>query len=433
MQAIGVPTVPAEAERWNAREPRSARIRVALLVHQMRARCCGGLTDRGAARDATTRYAADVRYPDRGILPHTSGMTRLLARSAARIGTASALIVLIGIAQAGCAGPWQSPPVVQAVVETQPVASTGDAADDPAIWVNETDPAASLIIGADKRRGLEVYRLDGTLRQSLPDGRLNNVDVRDGFVLEQRSLAIVAASDRDHDSIALYAITPGSLQLANVADGVLKTGLTKIYGLCMYADRARGRHYVFVNDKDGRYQQHELEARPGGRVGARMVREFRLERRPEGCAADDELGWLYVGEEATGVYRLPAAADSAATLEVVDRTGKGHLEADVEGIAIFRRRDGRGYIVVSSQGDDAYAVYERAPPNRYLGRFRIGDGRVDGVSGTDGVDVTSAALAPPFEEGLLVVQDGRNTRPGARQDFKLVPWREVRRALSLPD
>jgi 3-phytase len=32
---------------------------------------------------------------------------------------------------------------------------------------------------------------------------------------------------------------------------------------------------------------------------------------------------------------------------------------------------------------------------------------------------------------LLVVQDGSNTRPRAPQNFKLVPWSEVRRALAL--
>jgi hypothetical protein len=35
-------------------------------------------------------------------------------------------------------------------------------------------------------------------------------------------------------------------------------------------------------------------------------------------------------------------------------------------------------------------------------------------------------LPSPYEEGLLVVQDGSNTRPRAPQNFKLVPWSEVR-------
>jgi 3-phytase len=54
---------------------------------------------------------------------------------------------------------------------------------------------------------------------------------------------------------------------------------------------------------------------------------------------------------------------------------------------------------------------------------------VDGTSGTDGLEVTSERLPPPFEDGLLVVQDGHNSSPSAHQNFKLIPWREVRREI----
>ena len=57
----------------------------------------------------------------------------------------------------------------------------GDAADDPAIWVNPNDAAASRVLGTNKKQGLLVTGLDGQLLQELPVGRLNNVDVRPGF------------------------------------------------------------------------------------------------------------------------------------------------------------------------------------------------------------------------------------------------------------
>src|SRR3546814_8619832 len=49
-------------------------------------------------------------------------------------------------------------PVISARVETVPVKSPGDAADDPAIWANPDDPAASLIVATDKKAGLYLYR-----------------------------------------------------------------------------------------------------------------------------------------------------------------------------------------------------------------------------------------------------------------------------------
>jgi len=339
------------------------------------------------------------------------------------------------LALSACASqPPRAPaPTVQASAETDPVPGRGDAADDPAIWINADDPAESLIIGTDKKRGLNTYRLDGRLRQSLPVGRMNNVDLRDGLELAGRRVTIVAASDRDRNAIALFALSPDRPDLTDVADGLLATGLAEIYGLCMYADRTEGRFFVIVNDKDGRFQQHELlPSADGTRVGARIVREFRLASQPEGCVVDDELGWLYVGEEGYGFYRMAAAPDAATDLVVVDSVGKGSLVADVEGLAIYRASGGGGYLVVSSQGDDAYALYRRVPPNAYVGRFRISDGAtVDGASETDGLEVTSIALPAPYAEGLLVVQDGDNTLPRAPQNFKLVPWSEVRRVLQL--
>jgi 3-phytase len=353
--------------------------------------------------------------------------------SSARGRRCSAAIVLAAL-QSACASQWPHAPLptVQAAAETTPVTSFWDAADDPAIWVHPTDPAQSLVVATDKRRGLEVYALDGSLRQSLTVGRMNNVDLRDGFALGGRRVTVVAASDRDHDAIALFAMSADHPELVDVAEGLVTTGLTRIYGLCMYADRASERLYVFVNGKDGRYEQHELRATPGGRVTTRVVRAFRITKRPEGCAADDERGWLYVGEEAVGLHRMAAAPDAPASLVTVDRVGGGRLVADVEGIAIHRQADGQGHLIVSSQGDDAYAVYRRQPPNEFVGRFRVAEGIVDGTSGTDGLEVTSEPLPPPYEEGLLVVQDGRNSSPAARQNFKLVPWREVRRVLSEP-
>jgi len=340
-----------------------------------------------------------------------------------------AAIMAASLAACTVAAPRTVAPTVTATAETQPVGTRGDAADDPAIWVNAAAPGESLVIGTDKKGGLAVYRLDGSLRQFLPIGRVNNVDVRDGFPLGGRTVPIVTASDRDRNAIVIYTIAPDTLELVDVTDGVVGTNLSEIYGLCMYVEPSSGRHYVFVNDKDGRYQQHELEPRPAGRVGARLVREFRLGGQPEGCAADDVTGWLYVGEETRGFFRVRAAADAPAQLELVDEVGTGHLVADVEGIAIHAKADGTGYIVVSSQGDDAFAIYARAPGNAFVGRFRVTAGAFDGVSGTDGLDVTSAALPAPYEHGLLVVQDDANTAPRAPQNFKLVPWRDVQQVI----
>ena len=86
-------------------------------------------------------------------------------------------------------GESSSPPAAHAVartvqpkVETEPTDSYGDSADDPAIWVDRRDPSRSVVIGTDKKLGLNVYDLKGKRLQVVPDGRMNNVDLREGFI-----------------------------------------------------------------------------------------------------------------------------------------------------------------------------------------------------------------------------------------------------------
>ena len=67
---------------------------------------------------------------------------------------------------------------VPAFHETVGMGANGDAADDPAIWVNPNDPLKSLILGTNKDVGVYVYGLDGSEKQRLPVGLSNNIDLR---------------------------------------------------------------------------------------------------------------------------------------------------------------------------------------------------------------------------------------------------------------
>lgn len=323
---------------------------------------------------------------------------------------------------------------VVATVETEPVRNFGDAADDPAIWVHPSDPARSLIIGTNKKRGLEVYDLSGKRVQTLDDGRMNNVDLRQGFRLAGKDVAIAAATNRTDKTLALYAIDAQG-RLRNVADGKIPTGLRDPYGLCMYHSANDAAFYVFANDaNDGAFRQWRLLER-NGRVGARLVREFAAGSQAEGCVADDETGQLYVAEEDVGLWRYSAEPDGGAQRTLIDSVEGGRLVDDVEGVGLYRAANGTGYIVVSSQGSDNYVVYRREGSNEHVGTFHvIANDRlgIDGVSETDGLEVTSTSLGAAFPHGLFVAQDGRNITPNEPQNFKLVPWERIAEALGLP-
>ncbi|WP_369857376.1 phytase [Candidatus Thalassolituus haligoni] len=312
--------------------------------------------------------------------------------------------------------------------ETQPVKKAGDAADDPAIWVNPNQPDASRVLGTNKKQGLYVYDLDGTELQELLVDRVNNVDLRQGFHYRNQPMDIAAASQRDRHSIALFRIQPQTGVVSSA--GEIVTTLDDVYGLCMYQNRAR-QVFVFINDQDGRYQQYQILDSATGWQG-QLVREFAVASQPEGCAADDRAQRLFVGEENRAVWTLPAEPD--ATTEMLEIASVGEwLHADIEGMDIYQTATAN-YLLVSSQGNDSYVLFNATPPYQYIGRFRVGLNAakgIDGASETDGLTISSAFLGDQYPLGMLVVQDGRNLMPEQNQNFKYIDWREIKTLFDL--
>jgi len=319
-------------------------------------------------------------------------------------------------------------PRVAARAQTQPVNSGGDAADDPAIWVNPDNAAGSLIFGTDKKSGLDVYDLSGKLLQQFPVGRVNNVDLRS--VEHPQYAAIAAASNRTTPGVSLFGITrAGEVESL----GLREMDLGDPYGLCMY--RKGGENFLWISDKDGDLHLAEIL------LGENAL-EWQLHSRAqlsvasqvEGCVVDDEREILFFGEEDAGVWRLDIAAFVAgeARPQLVAAVDDERLVADVEGMGLYLNGE-QSYLVVSSQGNNSYALFNR-DGSEFVGHFRVDmnpDLGIDGSSETDGLEVTSAALGTDYPQGLLVVQDGRNRLPGGAQNFKLVSWGDVAEKLQL--
>lgn len=323
---------------------------------------------------------------------------------------------------------------VRPSAESEAVTSFGDAADDPVIWPHPTNPASSRVIGTDKKSGLYVYDMNGKVVQYLPDGKMNNVDLRDGFSLNGQEVTIVTASDRTNDAIAIYALNPQDGTLTNVANGIQPTELEDPYGLCMYSSPNTGGTYVFINGDETRKRQWELKDAGNGKVDAVFAREIAFDSQTEGCVADDANGTLYIGEEDYGIWKInadPSGGDDKTLVHLIE--SDPNLTDDVEGLSIYHLNNGGGYLVVSSQGDDTYAFYD-LESDEHKGSVAIvanGSDGIDGASETDGLDVSSANLGPGFEHGALIVQDGRNVMPTENQNFKYVPWSDIADALSL--
>lgn len=309
--------------------------------------------------------------------------------------------------------------MLTADAQTVPVNRYGDAADDPAFWINPHSPSDSLILGTDKKFGLNVYALDGSLRQTLQVGRVNNVDVRQAIQTKQGTVDIAVASNRSSQSLSVFSIdNKGTVALL---DNV-STDLSDVYGLCTGLINAQ--LHVVVNDTDGRFQHYALTIKDTT-VSAQRLNEFTLPSQPEGCVIDDITGTLYYGEESTGVWKRSLVSDASAPALIA--TVNEQVHADIEGMDIYRYEQQR-YLIVSSQGNSRFAVYALDDNHRLLGTFGVTMNPlagIDGVSETDGLAATSHNLGPQYPNGLLVVQDGRNVMPAAPQNFKIIDGNKI--------
>ena len=334
---------------------------------------------------------------------------------------------------AGLVGPGAP---VQAVLETPSVGTAGqDAADDPAVWASASpvtimgQQTSGFVAGTDKKSGLYIYGFDGKILQFLPEGLLNNVYVVEGLSVGGRPQVVLGASDRTpgKTGISLYTFDPAGTGQNGVRYwGAVATDVVEPYGFC-FARRGAEVHAILVGH-EGELRQFILGVDAAGKPTARLVRRAEIGTISEGCAADEATDALYINEENVGLWRYGLNPASGAARTLIQLIAKDILVADAEGLTTITDASGR-YLIASSQGDSTFPVWriDGAAPE-YKGRFKVVDGAVDGVTGTDGLAAASGQVGP-FPDGLVVIQDDVNDV--GTQNFKYVDWRDIRRALGL--
>ncbi len=300
-----------------------------------------------------------------------------------------------------------------------------DAADDPAIWLNKTDPEKSLVIGTNKKAGLYVYDLKGNQLQFLKVGNINNVDVRDGFEFGNKEVALVVGSNRSLNTISVFYIDHETTTLSDTIANIISS-VDEVYGICMYKN-SKNEFFVFVNGKGGIIEQWQISS-DNSKIKAQLLRSFTVNSQPEGIVVDDKTGILYLGVEEEGILKMDANAQTETKLEWIEGSDStnANIAYDIEGLALYHTND-KTYLIASIQGSFSYAIFETGNPDKYLTSFIITDGIVDGVEETDGIDIVNAALNEDFPKGLFVAQDGFNYAGDSviNQNFKYVSWEKV--------
>jgi uncharacterized repeat protein (TIGR01451 family) len=348
-------------------------------------------------------------------------------------------------------------------------------ADDPAIYVNPTDAGKSLILSSVKNGGLRVYDLSGNLVQTInpPNAanpsaiRYNNIDLQYGFSVGGQKLDIAVASDRNNDKLAIFKINPNATN-GNVLEDITDVSAATLfqsapfaapysassrsaYGLALYRSPITNDYYAFVSRRQtGDVAQLKLIDKGNGKIGYEQVRSFTIpsptaagrSAQTEGMVVDQETGFLYIAQEDVGIWKFQAEPTGSTTGKLIDKVrfeGGKNLTDDAEGLTLYYGKNGTGYLLASSQGDNTFAVYTREGNNDYIGQFAVGNnGSIDSVQESDGADVINLPLGPNFPFGLFVTQDGSNDpasiigRENVSTNFKLVPFENIANALPTP-
>lgn len=338
----------------------------------------------------------------------------------------------LALAATLCAAAWAQPEIrIQPALTLEAVSEDPD---DPAIWVNRKNRAASLIVGTNKSAAphgaLYVWGLDGKARQRIGNlDRPNNVDVAYGLAVGGSRVDIAVVTERNQSRLRIFAIREGRLEDIGDPDGTrVFTGETgrraAPMGIALY-ERPRDRAiFAIVSRKsgpaDGYLWQYRLEDNGRRQVRAVKVREFGKfagtgeDDEIEAVAVDPRYGFVYYSDETFGVRKYWADPDHGnAEQGTLAREG---FRAQREGIALHG-----DWLLVTDQiaGGSRYVAYPRRGDQTRPAAVLLG-----GADSTDGIDATDENLGPAFPHGLLVVMNS-----GAK-NFLVFRGDDVRRALN---
>jgi len=303
--------------------------------------------------------------------------------------------------------------------------------DDPAIWVNPSDPARSLIVGTDKNSdgALYVFGLDGKIIEEKTVRHLkrpNNVDVEYGLVFQGKPIDIAVVTEREANKLRVYRLPDMAAVDGGGIDVFTGEKQREPMGIACYKRPSDGIIFAIVSRKGGPTKggylwQYRLEDDGSGHVQGIKVREFGLfsgKKEIEAVAVDDPLGYVYYADEQVGVRKYaadPAAPHADAELALFASEG---FADDQEGISVYQVNDGTGYIIVSDQGANTYHIFKReGEPGNPHQHNRIKVVKLS-TNASDGSDVTNAAFGGAFPLGLFVSMSDDKT-------FQLYSWADI--------
>lgn len=282
--------------------------------------------------------------------------------------------------------------------------------DDPAIWINKSNPSQSLIIGTDKEAatgGLYAYDLQGKIVNKVyPMDRPNNVDIAYGLILNGKKVDIAVVTERKKDQIRIFSL-PDLKPVDNGGIAVFADSEQKDpMGIALYTNPSYGKTYAIVGRKEGvsgeYLYQYELTDNKGT-VTANLVRKFGHysgKKEIEAIMVDNELGYIYYADETQGIRKY--YADPAKGNEELAFFGQKDFKRDHEGIALYKTNSKEGYILISDQQANNFVVYKREGENGNANDHKMIAKIPFSTIECDGADAVNFNFGGSFTNGMLV-------------------------------
>ena len=294
--------------------------------------------------------------------------------------------------------------------------------DDPAIWINRTDPAKSLVLGTDKDAdgALYAFGLDGKIRHDLTVralARPNNVDVAYDVPLAGRKVDIAVVAERFAHRLRVFSL-PDMRPIDGGGISVFEGERARdVMGVTTYTRPSDGAVFVIVSRSDrfapkqGYLHQYRIVDDGSGTLRGIKVRafgEWSGRKEIEALSVDPVRGWVFASDETYGIRKYhadPVVEDADDELAQFGLTG---FARDHEGTAVFRRGRERPLLFVSDQQAGELRLFAlegpAEAPHRHalVGRVRIT------AEETDGIDLIPVAL-PGFPGGLVVAMSTDRT------------------------
>lgn len=310
--------------------------------------------------------------------------------------------------------------------------------DDPAIWVNRSKPAESLIIGTDKDTdgALYVFGLDGAVHaDKVVRGlvRPNNVDIAYDVPLGSGKVDVAVTTERYAHRLRAFRLP----DMAPIDGGGIPVfegeAARDCMGVALYTRPMDGALFAIVSRSEfrapaqGYLHQYRLVDDGTGTLRGIFVRAFGTwsgRKEIEALAVDDALGYVYCSDEGFGVRKYHADPLAEDAEDELAQLGTAGFAEDHEGISIYDLDASCGYILVSNQQADTFRIFSREGgadgphAHAFLGSVRLS------TRESDGSEIVAQTLSPQFPGGLFVAMSTDRT-------FQFYAWDDIAHAAGL--